>query len=166
MKDGPNQEHIDMAVKIVSDDGVSMFASEEDLLLYQHFVIKGIEAGIKLKRSSPKAKKKPEHEEYSQFVEIWVKQYPLIGIKMPRDGRKINSIISQVKELLPKLNVVVTPETCIQFWQIFVQSLHTTWGHNKDLCIIDSKFVSLIMEIKNGKRNNQKPSASRIIDSL
>lgn len=96
--------------------------------------------------------------EYSKFIEVWCNKYKTIGVKMPRDGAKIKSLITTTREQLKARSVVPTFENTIEFWEIFINNLHKTWGHGKDLATIDSKYTSLIFELENGKQQFTKPT--------
>ncbi len=100
-------------------------------------------------------KKKPskgavEFPEYTEFIKIWHTTYPTL-LKMPRDGLKVKQLITETKNQIKARGVDPTPENTVEFWTIFVQNLNRTWGHNKDLAVIESKYGSLILELEHGK---------------
>lgn len=117
----------------------------------------------------PSEPKKPdEFPEYKTFIDVWHQTYPLI-LTMPRDGGKIKSIIKQTRTYIKSAGGQLTEENTIIFWQAFVSKLVGTWGHGKNLATIESHYMALIYEMKNGKPKNNyvtAPSAKRIIDSL
>ena len=147
--------------EIVSNSEVAFFASDEEILIYEHFVLLGMEA-VK------PTKKKESYPEYEEFCRIWDEKYHEIGFQMPKDGTKIKSLIRQTRDYINKAGGLVSTENVVNFWCVFVGNLQNTWGHGKDLSTIDSKYMSLIFEMKHGKKQgfNQRTSTQRIIDSL
>lgn len=104
---------------------------------------------------SPKGdSKKPvlDFPEYKDFIAIWDAKYHAIGLKMPRDGAKVKAIITETRAQLEKRDVVPTFDNTVEFWKIFIENLHRTWGHGKDLSVIESKYPSLIFELENGNK--------------
>lgn len=84
---------------------------------------------------------------YKPFIAIWSKKYPLL-LTMPKDGAKVKFIIRGVIDILKSEDWEVSVEQACNFWTKFVDNLHRTWGHNKDLSTIDSKLKSLFLEMK------------------
>lgn len=106
------------------------------------------------------AAKKVELPEYKDFIRIWDEKYHHIGLKMPRDGAKIKALILETRRQLGLVNLEASPENTIEFWQIFINNLHKTWGHGKDLAVIESKYSSLIFEMEKGKQAKITPQNS------
>lgn len=125
------------------------------------------EPSTESEKKSNKGKGAIEFPEYKEFIAAWVAVYKTVGIKMPRDGAKVKSLILTTREQIKMRGVVPTPENTVEFWQIFVNNLHKTWGHGKDLATIDSKYTSLIFELENGKSTTaKKPNAYDFINNL
>ncbi len=115
-------------------------------------------------QEKPKANKEKEKniptQEYGKFIEIWMEVYKTVGLRMPRDGVKIKSLIAETKRALAARNVEPSETNTVEFWDIFVRNLHKTWGHGKDLATIDSKYTSLIFEMENGKSTGKTKQQS------
>ncbi len=112
------------------------------------------------KPNTKRLAKKLEVPEYKDFCRIWDEKYHHIGFKMPRDGSKIKSLILETRRQLGLIPLEATSENVIEFWQIFINNLHKTWGHGKDLAVIESKYPSLIFEMEKGKKVTPQNSAS------
>ena len=91
-----------------------------------------------------------QYPEFKQFIDLWCIKYPSM-LTMPKDGAKVKSIIRQVRELVKSKQLDTSAENVVEFWRIFVDNLHRTWGHGKDLSTIDSKLKSLVFELENPK---------------
>lgn len=89
--------------------------------------------------------------EYPTFIKIWMDEYKRIGVRMPRDGAKIKSLIELTKSVLVERGITPSETNTVEFWGIFVKNLHKTWAHGKSLPVIDSNYTSLIFELENGK---------------
>lgn len=120
-------------------------------------------------KGKAKAKKeKTVDPAFPEFVRIWVEAYPDLGFS-PVDGKKIKSLIDKTKKYLVAGGKECTTEAALAMFQYVVNYLKRgdTWFAGKDLAVIDSKYLSLIFEIKNGKQRTSKaPSARDIINSL
>lgn len=120
-------------------------------------------------KKAAKKEKLPYYPEYPKFIDLWVKHYPTIGIKMPRDGAKIKSLIEETRRQVQLAGHVITEESVCQFWDHFLSKLKSNWYNGKDLPTIESKYSTIIFEMINGK---QQPTASKsqqarnFIDSL
>ena len=111
--------------------------------------------------------KKGTYAEYQEFINIWMMHYKTVGIKMPRDGAKIKSLIDQTKKFLDDNKMVNSSSTIIEFWTIFIKNLNKTWAHNADLSTIDSKYTSLIAIMMDGKaKQNIKTGTREFINNL
>lgn len=91
-----------------------------------------------------------QYPEFKQFIDLWCIKYPSM-LTMPKDGAKVKSIIRQVRELVKSKQLDTSAENVVEFWRIFVDNLHRTWGHGKDLSTIDSKLKSLVFDLENPK---------------
>lgn len=108
-------------------------------------------------------------EEYHDFVRIWTEAYPDLGFS-GLDGKKIKSLIGQTKAYLLAGGREPTKEATIAMFAYVVAYLKREggWYNGKDLSIIDSKYRTIIFEIKNGKQTStpRKRSVREIINSL
>lgn len=114
--------------------------------------------------------KPTDYPEYKEFIRVWDDRYHELGLDMPKDGHKIKSIIRKTREYIKSAGGdPSSPETVIYFWEKFIQSLHRTWAHGKNLSVIDSHYTSIIFEIKHGAKKQSyqsAPSVARIINDL
>lgn len=116
--------------------------------------------------SKKKKKEKVDDGFYPEFVKLWHSAYPELGFDA-LSGRKIKSIIAKTKAYLVAGGK--DPSTAAEMWSYILAYMvkGDTWFHGKDLGIIESKFNSLVFEIKNGKpKPAAKQSARDYINSL
>lgn len=121
------------------------------------------------KRFAREARKsKNELPEYKDFIRLWDQYYKEIGLKMPRDGAKVKSIINQTRLYIHNGGKESTPENVIHFWEYFLQRLKSNWAHGKSLAVIESHYTSIIFELKHGKKKddfNSRNSAERMFSN-
>lgn len=148
--------------EVLTNSEVLNFTESNDSVSKKPIDSNALELSIKPNKNAAAV----DFPEYSKFIDVWVKQYKTVGIKMPRDGAKVKSIIKTTREQIALRGVTPSTENTIEFWEIFVANLHKTWGHGKDLPTIDSKYTSLIFELENGRKQtfNSKNSADRFSD--
>jgi len=84
----------------------------------------------------------------------------------PIDGMAVKGIITQMRSYSAKKNEVdPTDESLVDFFRHFCRSLPEFYK-NQTLAVLNSKFDSIISEIKSGKRITSKPTTRDIINSL
>jgi hypothetical protein len=111
---------------------------------------------IAVREPKKKAVKKNAYPDYQSFVDLWVKYYPSITLKFPRDGKFINELIGETARQIALRDKENTPENRTAFWELFLQNLPKTWAQNSDLSVINQKYSSLIKILEDGKKATSK----------
>lgn len=123
----------------------------------------------KPKKETRARAKKEVPPEYPDFVRIWTEAYPDLGFSA-LDGKKIKSLIGQTKAYLLAGGKEDTKEAVVAMFAYVVNYLKKDggWYNGKDLSIIDSKYRTIIFEIKNGKSKStpKKQSPRDYINSF
>lgn len=115
-----------------------------------------------------KNKGKKGVEFYSEFVELWCGQYPILGFDKV-SGAKIKELIKKTVNYLKVGGKPIDSEHVVGMFAYVLNYLKTTnhWCHGKDINTFETKYLSIVNEIKNGKSGTAKKTNTRdIIDSL
>lgn len=115
-----------------------------------------------------KNKGKKGVEFYSEFVELWCDQYPILGFDKV-SGAKIKELIKKTVNYLKVGGKPIDSEHVVGMFAYVLNYLKTTnhWCHGKDINTFETKYLSIVNEIKNGKSGTAKKTNTRdIIDSL
>jgi hypothetical protein len=107
-----------------------------------------------------------EYPEFKSFIQVWDEYYHYVGLQMPKDGKRIKSLIEQTRMQIRNRGGIADSEKTINFWRALVQNLYRTWCHGKNLSTIDSQFNALVFELANGKKRNGPQSTRERINSL
>jgi len=121
------------------------------------------EEAYKLGKEVKKKSKIESDGSYPEFVRIWCESFPEYGFTA-MDGKKIKSIIQQTKNWLSAGGKDSGAKASADMFQYIMNYVKKgdTWFTGKDLATIDSKYRSLIIEIKNGKQQaSKKPASAR-----
>jgi hypothetical protein len=124
-------------------------------------------AALQEKKEKKVVRKKKEKEVdpfFPEFVRVWTEAYPEMGFD-GMAGKKIKSLVAKTKAYLVAGGK--DPSTAVQMWAYIIAYMKRgdTWFHGKDLGVIESKFNSLVFEIKNGKQK-QSPRTRTTTDAL
>lgn len=131
--------------------------------------------GVPPEEERKKNKQKKEVDPcYQEFVRLWTEQYPLLGFNALA-GSKIKSLIKSTREILSMRTEGILRPSVIKEEDVnglfgyilaFVKR-ENHWIHGKDIAVFESKYRSIITEIKSGKRTSQgQPSYREIINNL
>jgi DNA-binding MarR family transcriptional regulator len=115
-----------------------------------------------------KNKGKKGVEFYSEFVELWCDQYPILGFDKV-SGAKIKELIKKTVNYLKVGGKPTDKEHVVGMFSYVLNYIKTTnhWCHGKDINTFETKYLSIVNEIKNGKSGfTKKPSTRDIINSL
>lgn len=118
----------------------------------------------------PKKKRgaaKQVDECYQEFVDIWTKEYPILGFDAI-SGAKLKSIIKKTRAHVKGKGKVDDKETvCNMFRYIimYVKREHH-FCDGKPLTTWDNQYLSIIHEISNGRTTPTKKSTRDIINDL
>ncbi len=99
---------------------------------------------------------KKEVSLFTLMVAVWFEDTHPDFVFSPIDGKKINSIINKIRELLKKKKRVDTDDEILSFFKLVCQNL-PEYYQPKDLKIIDSDFNTIVAEIKKQQDGNKQP---------
>lgn len=119
----------------------------------------------KEKPSDNKSTKKMVDPCYQKFIAIWNDAFPNL-LDFPRDGKHFKSLIKKTEQLLVAGNQIVSEESkCDLFTVVVLWAKQNHWAGGQPVGTFDSKFKSIVYEMKNGKKKdnfNSQNSASRL----
>lgn len=120
-----------------------------------------------LRELPPQKKTKAVDECYQEFVKMWCEAYPDLAIGFNGvAGAKIKSLILKSRTWIGKSKEVTNENVNGMFAYVLAYvKRENHWLHGKDLTTWDSKYLEVIYEIKNGKRNTNQ-SARSVINAL
>lgn len=122
---------------------------------------------------SPKKKQKKESvrpdEFYPLFVKAWCDRYPELGFNAV-SGVKIKSLVNHTKNYLSNGDKPQTPERALAMFEYVLEYIKRVnhFCHGKPITTLDSQYLSIIFELKNGKSTqpSKKQSAREWANSL
>lgn len=106
---------------------------------------------------------KKEMTLYQKFIDIWLKEFKIGWKFTATDGKKMKSMIKNVERSLKQHREDFTEEDCVNLFRHFLQKLPDFYK-NQSLSVLETKYDSIIQEIKNGKQ--QLNTAERVSESI
>ncbi len=114
------------------------------------------------KKKENKKKKVTSDEFYPLYVKAWIEAYPELGFDGV-SGRKIKSLITRTNTYLTNSGKEVTPQSSVNAFLYVLAYIKRDnhFCHGKPISTLDSQYLSIIFELKNGKPTGQKKQSAR-----